>query len=82
MVLVNTSLAYNAISDFTSAKTAFEKAVAINAERVRDFAYLASVGAGTAGAGTAGAGIAGAGSPSVGGRASEQTETIQFMSDE
>ena len=71
MVLVNTSLAYNAIADFKSANMAFEQAVAINAERVRDFAYLATVGAGTSGAGTSG-----------GSRASEQSETVVFMSDE
>jgi tetratricopeptide (TPR) repeat protein len=67
MILVNVSLAYNAISDFNNARSSFEKAAAIDPERVRDFAYLAGVGAG-------------AGSSS--GRASEQSDSIIFVKDE
>ncbi len=67
LLLVNISMTYNAISDFSAAKTAFEKAAAIDAARVRDFAYLASVGAGSA---------------STSGRAGEQTDALSFLNDE
>lgn len=67
LLLVNISMTYNAISDFSAAKTAFEKAAAIDAVRVRDFAYLASVGAGSA---------------STSGRAGEQTDALSFLNDE
>jgi len=67
LLLVNISMTYNAISDFSAAKTAFEKAAAIDASRVRDFAYLANVGAGSA---------------STGGRAGEQGDTLSFLADE
>ncbi|HUW69134.1 MAG TPA: tetratricopeptide repeat protein [bacterium] len=67
LLLVNISMAYNALSDFAGAKTAYEKAAAIDAARVRDFAYLASVGAGSA---------------ASGGRAGEQTDALSFLGDE
>ena len=71
MILVNVSLTYNALSDFASARSTFEKAAAINHERLRDFAYLAGVGAGSSTA-----------SPASSGRASEQKETVLFLADE
>ncbi|HRY72644.1 MAG TPA: hypothetical protein P5165_05405 [Spirochaetia bacterium] len=49
VALVNVSMAYNALSSFAEARTAFERAAAIDPERVRDLAYLAQVGAGGAG---------------------------------
>ncbi|TFG82083.1 MAG: tetratricopeptide repeat protein [Spirochaetales bacterium] len=66
MVFVNISMAYNALSDFNGARGAYEKAASINPERVRDFSYLASVGAST----------------SESGRAAEQSDRILFLSDE
>jgi tetratricopeptide (TPR) repeat protein len=68
MILVNVSLAYNALSDFAGARSTFEKAAAIDPEKLRDFAYLAGVGAGSSAATT--------------GRASEQKETVVFLADE
>lgn len=67
LLLVNISMAYNAISDFAGAKSAFEKAAAIDAARVRDFAYLANVGAGSA---------------ASGGRAGDQGDTLSFLAEE
>jgi len=67
LLLVNISMAYNAMSDFAGAKTAFEKAAAIDAARVRDFAYLATVGAG---------------STATGGRAGDQADSLSFLNDE
>ncbi len=66
MVLVNLSLAYNAMSDFTQARSSFERAAEIDPARVRDFAYLASVGAGSG----------------SGGRAAELSSSVQFLRDE
>ncbi|HAE21130.1 MAG TPA: hypothetical protein DCG47_02245 [Spirochaetaceae bacterium] len=66
MIQVNISMAYNALADFSSARTSFERAAAIDPERVRDFAYLASVGAGS-----------GAGS-----RAAELSDAVIFVRDE
>lgn len=66
MVLVNMSMAFNALSDFTQAKASFERAAEIDPARVRDFAYLASVGAGSG----------------SGGRAAEQSASVQFLRDE
>ena len=66
MILVNMSLAYNALSDFTQARASFERASAIDPERVRDFAYLASVGAGS----------------SATGRASDQSVSVLFLREE
>jgi len=68
MILVNVSLAYNALSDYAGARKTFEQAAAIDPERLRDFAYLAGVGAGTGAAAT--------------GRASEQNESVVFLADE
>lgn len=71
MILVNVSLTYNALSDFSNARSTFEKAAAINPERLRDFAYLAGVGAGSSTASLASSG-----------RATEQKETVLFLADE
>lgn len=66
MVLVNMSLAYNALSDFSQARTIFERAAEIDPARVRDFAYLASVGAGSGSTG----------------RAAEQSSSVLFLREE
>lgn len=66
MIQVNISMAYNALSDFSAARASFELAAAIDPDKVRDFAYLASVGAGGA----------------AGGRAAELSNTVIFVRDE
>jgi tetratricopeptide (TPR) repeat protein len=66
MIQVNISMAYNALSDFSSARASFERAAAIDPDKVRDFAYLASVGAGSA----------------AGGRAAELSDAVIFVRDE
>lgn len=66
MIQVNISMAYNALSDFASARASFERAAEIDPARVREFAYLASVGAGSA----------------AGGRASELSDSVIFLRDE
>ena len=45
-VLINISQAYHALEDYPGAQASFAKASSIDPERVRDFAYLAQVGAG------------------------------------
>lgn len=51
-VLVNLSKTHTALANFTDARGAFEKAAAINPEGVREFAYLAQVGASGTGRGS------------------------------
>ncbi|MFA6506872.1 MAG: hypothetical protein WCT14_12260 [Treponemataceae bacterium] len=65
-VLINVSKAHNALANYSEAKNAFDKATAIDPQRVRDFAYLAQVGAG---------------SGSVN-RAAEQKNDVLFLGDE
>ncbi|WP_304226352.1 hypothetical protein [Gracilinema caldarium] len=45
-VLISLSKTYTGMKDFAQAKQAFEKASAIDSSQVREFAYLAQVGAG------------------------------------
>jgi len=62
-VLINLSKTFNALARFDEARSVYEKASSIDPARVRDFAYLAEVGAGS-------------GSVS---RASEQKDDILFV---
>ncbi len=45
-VLISLSKTYTGLKDFAQARSAFEKAAAIDSEQVREFAYLSQVGAG------------------------------------
>lgn len=46
-VLVSISKTYSGLKDFVQARAAFERAAAIDSNQVREFAYLAQVGAGS-----------------------------------
>jgi len=46
-ILVSMSKSYTGLKDFAQARATFEKATAIDSNQVREFAYLAQVGAGS-----------------------------------